>query len=195
MLFRLLSHPLVHSVLFVAGFWIVLDFALDFALEYYALIAVDSRPPSSSSASASKPSTSSATSPPATDSAARRSCSKCSRRMSSYANDKHSLCLHCRDVLCSVDIRCKECKDWSTESMLEYLKHRKSLVSKGRKRLSVATPTSAPPSVTFYGFARVHFFFFFFFLLFFPPRFCTHHISGTVTLRDSKLSVLLGPLV
>ena len=30
---------------------------------------------------------------------------------------------------------------------------------------------------------------------FFPQRFCTGHISGTVTRRDSKLSVLLGPTV
>ena len=36
---------------------------------------------------------------------------------------------------------------------------------------------------------------FFFFNLFFPPRFCPGHISGTVTRRDSKLSVLLGPAV
>ena len=28
-----------------------------------------------------------------------------------------------------------------------------------------------------------------------PPRFCLGHISGTVTRRDSKLSVLLGPAV
>ena len=38
----------------------------------------------------------------------------------------------------------------------------------------------------------------FFFLLifsFFPPRFCLGDISGTVTCRDSKLSVLLGPAV
>ena len=110
---------------------------------------MDSRTPSSSSAAASKPTTSSAAaSLPAKDSAARRSCLKCSRRMSSYANDKHSLCLHCRDVLCSVDVRCQECQDWSTESMLEYVKYRKSLVSKGKKRLSVATPISAPPSVS-----------------------------------------------
>ena len=34
-------------------------------------------------------------------------------------------------------------------------------------------------------------YFFFFFLL----RFCPGHISGTVTRRDSKLSVLLGPAV
>ena len=30
---------------------------------------------------------------------------------------------------------------------------------------------------------------------FFPPRFCPGHISGTVTRRDSRLSVLLGPAV
>ena len=32
-------------------------------------------------------------------------------------------------------------------------------------------------------------------LFFFPPRFCPGHISGTVTRRDSKLSVVLGPVV
>ena len=31
--------------------------------------------------------------------------------------------------------------------------------------------------------------------IFFPLRFCPAHISGTVTHRDSKLSVLLGPAV
>ena len=36
------------------------------------------------------------------------------------------------------------------------------------------------------------FLFFFYFFYFFPPRFCPGHISGTVTRRDSKLSVLLG---
>ena len=36
---------------------------------------------------------------------------------------------------------------------------------------------------------------FFFLFSFFPPRFCPGHISGTVTRRDSKLSVLLGPTV
>ena len=30
------------------------------------------------------------------------------------------------------------------------------------------------------------------YFFFFPPRFCPGHISGTVTCRDSKLSVLLG---
>ena len=36
---------------------------------------------------------------------------------------------------------------------------------------------------------------YFFLLLFFPPRFCPGHISGTVTRRDSKLSVLFDPAV
>ena len=37
--------------------------------------------------------------------------------------------------------------------------------------------------------------YFFIYLFFFSPRFCPGHISGTVTRRDSKLSVLLGPAV
>ena len=32
-------------------------------------------------------------------------------------------------------------------------------------------------------------------LFFFPPRFCPGHILGTITRRDSKFSVLLGPAV
>ena len=35
----------------------------------------------------------------------------------------------------------------------------------------------------------------FLFFFFFSPRFCPGHISGTVTRRDSKFSVLLGPAV
>ena len=100
---------------------------------------MDPRPPSTSASTASSP---------ALDSAARHSCTKCSKRMSSYAHDKDTLCLHCRNVLCSVENRCRECSSWSTDEMLEYLKHRKSLVAKGKKRLSVATPTSAAPSVS-----------------------------------------------
>ena len=37
--------------------------------------------------------------------------------------------------------------------------------------------------------------FIFFFFSFFFHHFCPGHISGTVTRRDSKLSVLLGPAV
>ena len=106
---------------------------------------MDPRPPSTSAAASTASSTSASS--PALDSAARRSCTKCSRRMSSYDHDKHSLCLHCRYVLCSVDTRCRECSSWSTDEMLEYLKHIKSLVSKGKKRSNVAMLTSASPSV------------------------------------------------
>ena len=38
-------------------------------------------------------------------------------------------------------------------------------------------------------------YYFFSFFSFFLPRFCPGHISGTVTRRNSKLSVLLGPVV
>ena len=38
-------------------------------------------------------------------------------------------------------------------------------------------------------------YFFFLSFSFFSPIFCPGHISGTVTRRDSKLSVLLGPAV
>ena len=44
-------------------------------------------------------------------------------------------------------------------------------------------------------FNSLRYFFIFFIFLFFPPRFCRRHISGTVTRRDSRLSVLLGPAV
>ena len=39
------------------------------------------------------------------------------------------------------------------------------------------------------------FFLFFSFFFFFLPRSCPGHISGTVTHRDFRLSVLLGPAV
>ena len=103
---------------------------------------MDSQPPSTSATSAASSSSS-----PALDSAAHRSCSKCFRRMSSHKYDKHTLCLHCRNVLCSVALRCRECSSWSTDTMQDYLKHRKSLVSKGKKKSSVATPTSSAPLV------------------------------------------------
>ena len=74
---------------------------------------------------------------PAPDVSAHCSCTRCTRRMSSYKYDKHSLCLNCRDVQCSLDVRCNECKSWSSEVMLDYLKHRKSLVSKGKKKLTM----------------------------------------------------------
>ena len=83
----------------------------------------------------------------AADMATRRSCSRCSRRMSSLQYDKHTLCLSCREVTCSMDLRCVECTAWSTDEMANYLRHRKSLVSKGKKKLSVTAASSSSPSV------------------------------------------------
>ena len=54
---------------------------------------------------------------------------------------------------------------------------------------------SDPRRGCFMGLSTFIFFSSFFFFLFFPPRFCPAHNSGTVTRRDSKLSVLLGPAV
>ena len=71
----------------------------------------------------------------------RRSCPRCGRRMSSLQFDKHTFCVICRDVKCSLATRCKECKAWSKEFMLGYVKHQRSLVMK-EKRI---TPSSSPP--------------------------------------------------
>ena len=81
------------------------------------------------------------------DVAAHRSCTRCSRRMSSLKYDKHTLCFSCRDVTCAMDLRCAECMAWSADEMAEYLRHRRSLVSKRKKKSSVATPSSSSPSV------------------------------------------------
>ena len=66
--------------------------------------------------------------------------------MSSLKYDKHTLCLSCREVTCAMDLRCVECTAWFTDEMADYLCHRKSLVSKGKK-LSVTTASSSSPSV------------------------------------------------
>ena len=74
---------------------------------------------------------SSSTSAPSTscvDVTARR---RCNRRMGSLQNDKHTTCVSCRDVVCSVAVRCDECREWSTDAMQEYVCHKCSLVSKG----------------------------------------------------------------
>ena len=99
--------------------------------------------------SVSDPSSSSTSSTPttsaATDVSARRSCPRCGRQMSSLQFDKHTLCVVCRDIKCSLDTRCKECKAWSEEFMLGYVKHQRTLGSKARK----STPASSPsPPVT-----------------------------------------------
>ena len=88
--------------------------------------------PSSLPTSPSTPLTSAAA-----DVSAHRTCPRCTKRMSSLKYDKHSLCVACRDVQCSVDVRCSECQSWSTDFMLGYVKHKKPLVP-------VAVVTTAP---------------------------------------------------
>ena len=92
------------------------------------------------------PSTSAPTSP-APDVSTHRSCTCCTLRISSLKYDKHSLCLSCRDVQCSLEVRCDECKCWSSDVMLDYLKHRKSLVSKGKKKSATPSTSSSSPSL------------------------------------------------
>ena len=74
---------------------------------------------------------------------ARHSCPRCGRRMSSLQLDKHTFCVICRDMKCSLATRCKECKAWSKEFMLGYVKHQRSLVTKG-KRIT-PSPSPSPP--------------------------------------------------
>ena len=101
------------------------------------MAASDKDVPSSLPPSPSPPSTSASA---AADVSAHRTCPRCTKRMSSLKYDKHSLCVACRDVQCSVEIRCSECQSLPTDFMLGYLKHQKSLVSKGKK-------SSSSPSV------------------------------------------------
>ena len=82
------------------------------------------------------------------DVSARRSCPRCTRRISSLQFDKHTLCVACRDVKCSLETRCKECRSWSKEFMLGYVKHQRSLVSKGRKPVTTSSPSEPVTAVT-----------------------------------------------
>ena len=101
--------------------------------------AMDSSSPSTTASTTTSSSS-------AVDVTTRRSCSRCNRRMNSLQFDKHTLCLSCREVTCSMDLRCVKCTAWSTVEMADYLHHSESLVSKGRKKLSV-TKASFSPSV------------------------------------------------
>ena len=102
---------------------------------------------SANDVSVSDPSSASTSSTPTTSAAidvsARRSCPRCGRRMSSLQFDKHTFCVVCRDIKCSLDTRCKECNAWSKEFMLGYVKHQHTLVSKARKSTSASSPS--PP--------------------------------------------------
>ena len=101
--------------------------------------------PATATATSVPSSPSTPTTSAAPDFSALQSCPHCARRMSSLQFDKHTLCVVCRDVKCSLDTRCKECKAWSKDFMLGYVKHQRSLVSKGKK---LATTSSPSPPVT-----------------------------------------------
>ena len=99
-----------------------------------------STPPSTSSSAISTPS--------AMDSAALRSCPKCRRRMSNLKHDSHTICSRCRDVVCSVETRCSECKSWSIEATQELLKYQRSLAGKrSSKKPAVTAASVSQPAV------------------------------------------------
>ena len=96
----------------------------------------------------SSPATPSTSAPGSAASSAHCTCPHCARRMSSLKYDKHSIFVACRDTQCSVDVRCSECSSWSVDFMLGYVKHQKSLVSKGKKTPSSSfSSPSKPPEV------------------------------------------------
>ena len=87
------------------------------------------------------PSPSTPTTSAATDVLAHRTCPRCTKWMSNLKCDKHSLCVACRDVQCSVEVRCSECQSWPKDFMLGYLKPKRSLVSKGKKSSFFSFPS------------------------------------------------------
>ena len=80
--------------------------------------------------------------------AARRLCSKCHGRMSSFSPDEHLFCTKCRGSECLVNSRCDVCFSWTKEEMEGYVKLRKSLTSKSRKSKSSSHSSSSPPRST-----------------------------------------------
>ena len=72
----------------------------------------------------------------------RRDCVTCKTRMSSLLHDSYKICCPCRGFECFLDRRCTECKDWSEEVMLKYIKYRKSLDSKSKVRKEKKTSSS-----------------------------------------------------
>ena len=84
----------------------------------------------------------------AADVSARRACPRCTRRMSSLKFDKHSLCVACRSVKCSVEVCCTECRSWPKDFMLGYVKHQLTLVLKGRKEGTTTSPSLPVTAVT-----------------------------------------------
>ena len=79
---------------------------------------------------------------------AHRSCLGCRRRMSQLKHDPHSSCSNCRKVKCDVLVRCI---DWPQSAMEAYLKHRRVLESKSKRKDSTTSPavisTSSQPTL------------------------------------------------
>ena len=102
----------------------------------------------------STPASTSATATTTLADSAHRSCAICPRRMSKLKFDLHSVCVTCRQLKCDLDNRCKECRNWTSSQMEEYLKHRRSLEGKAKKKpvpqtsaAAVVAPSSVPSSV------------------------------------------------
>ena len=59
--------------------------------------------------------------------------------------DQNTVCSKCRGFDCDFDRHCDVCMDWSQEEMEAYVKHRKSLVHKGKRgKDSFPKPLSSP---------------------------------------------------
>ena len=73
-------------------------------------------------------------------------CVSCPRRMSAKTADRHTVCISCRGLDCSIDSCCEECIDWPEEEVRLYAKLRKSLKSKGSSKHRSKPSASPPPS-------------------------------------------------
>ena len=95
----------------------------------------------------SQPLSGSSSSVPSSGESSRRSCPRCHGRTSSFSVDRHSICTKCRGNDCDLDCRCDECLSWSVEEMESYVRLRKSLASKGKKKSSsnIRTPSASGP--------------------------------------------------
>ena len=67
--------------------------------------------------------------------------------MSAFRHDKHTICGSCRDAKCDFSIRCSECRDWDDGQMSDFIKHRKRLDSKSKKKADSIPPASTANSI------------------------------------------------
>ena len=70
-----------------------------------------------------------------------RSCKKCRRRLSRL--DLHSVCCSCREIDCSLEIRCIECTSWTDTQIKDYVNNRMALdAERANRDSSVVKPTT-----------------------------------------------------